>query len=53
MEQAIDLGDMTLASGDTSTAYLTQLLTEANLAQNPYSYYAKDFNLKRALRAGF
>ncbi len=53
VQQAIDLGDMTLASGDTSTAYLTKLLTEANLAQNPYSYYAKDFNLKRALRAGF
>lgn len=51
VQRAIDLGDMTLATGGNSSAELTELLTEANLAQNPYSYYAKDFNLKRALRA--
>lgn len=53
VQQAIDSGDMTLATGDTSSAELTQLLAGAKLAQSPYSYYAKDFNLKRALRAGF
>ena len=51
VQRAIDLGDMTLATGGSSSAELTELLTKANLAANPYSYYAKDFNLKRALRA--
>ncbi|MEY3561374.1 MAG: hypothetical protein RL068_526 [Actinomycetota bacterium] len=51
VQAAIDRGDMFLADLDASALELQDLLHRAKPCANPYSYYAKDFNLKRALSA--
>lgn len=44
-------GDMVLAEKTGSRQDLLELLSSAKICHNPYSYYAKQTNLKRALRA--
>ena len=51
LNQAIASGDVAIADLDLSRKALLDLLARATPARNPYSYYAKDFNLKVALRA--
>jgi hypothetical protein len=51
LNQAIADGDLAIADLDLSRKALLELLAKATPARNPYSYYAKDFNLKVALRA--
>lgn len=50
---AIAANDMVLAKKIETKAQLIELLESSKPAKNPYAYYAKDINLKEALRAGF
>ena len=51
VNQAIANGDMALAPMNPGVSELVELLQSSKVCHNPYSYYAKDLNVKKALRA--
>ena len=51
LSAAISRGDLAVADLGLGAKEIIKLLESASPAQNPYSYYAKEFNVKVALRA--